>query len=259
MRFTGQNKKKLDARYFLNEAIYNQDPDFQVVVDIVQDTFMNKQVLTPPELEALDANFKKLKVLDQSNELDTYETAKKAYEFLQKRTLKGFDVPEEPISATTSLGKIATKGKGYAGKCDIARLIQTAARGIIQKSSISNKQKILKRLSDNIMGPTTLSVINLVASRIGSQKFPLNQSGFAEACSKPEGFASLVIQELLKLDPQTIAQAVTGGGSGEMYAQDDISREITESKLFESKERDNSYNRIKDEKNKKLFEALIKG
>jgi hypothetical protein len=320
MRFTGQNKKNLNVRYFLNEAVsadqqsyanaaqeildnqslseqekksilsiilYLRDSDLvsknritTVVPDLANaikgtKNFTSPQaenairaVLTrsevdPTKFDMIQAIDNRIKSLDELSGLllgsqisATTPQRATSVAATSKSALK--DVPKAP-GEFQGIPNIATQAKkSFAVRCpNIAKKIQDQAVALIQPTSLPNKEIIIQRMSgrnSEFVGVTALSVLNASLKMLGQTELPSSMEGFKTACKGGDNI-NKAIENIKNIKPAIIAAIIDRGQGQQVASVEDIAGGT----LAESKQRDLSYNRIKEQKNKKLFEALIKG
>jgi len=249
MRFAEQNKKKIDPRYFLNE-------DIQSDMEAAAREMGAGQYRPNPAL--------------------------------------AFDPTQKAVSGTEKLvnpfyseySALATKSKGFVKCPNIAGPIQAAAVEVIKgvRPELVSTPALIKRLTDGKVGATTLQMINVALKFAGKPVMPVGMKGFQQVCNfNPVQVKEIVgyMNQLPRQDAEKIAalanqpaQQATGTDRIPRLPQRSTDPSITRiapkvekpvdtSKIGkgmdESKARDVSYNTLKEQKNKKLFEALIKG
>ena len=254
MRFAEQNKKKIDPRYFLNE-------DIQSDMEAAAREMGAGQYRPNPAL--------------------------------------AFDPTQKAVSGTEKLvnpfyseySALATKSKGFVKCPNIAGPIQAAAVEVIKgvRPELVSTPALIKRLTDGKVGATTLQMINVALKFAGKPVMPVSMKSFQQVCNlNPVQVKEIVgyMNQLPRQDAEKIAalanqptQQTTGTekrkeSDYQYFPQRSTDPSITKiapkvekpvdtSKIGqgmdESKARDASYNALKEQKNKKLFEALIKG
>ena len=253
MRFAEQNKKKIDPRYFLNE-------DIQSDMEAAAREMGAGQYRPNPAL--------------------------------------AFDPTQKAVSGTEKLvnpfyseySALATKSKGFVKCPNIAGPIQAAAVEVIKgvRPELVSTPALIKRLTDGKVGATTLQMINVALKFAGKPVMPVGMKGFQQVCNfNPVQVKEIVgyMNQLPRQDAEKIAalanqpaQQATGTDRIPSLPQKKsrdpnitkiepkVEKPVDTSKvgeylkdLKESKARDVSYNTLKEQKNKKLFEALIKG
>ena len=151
------------------------------------------------------------------------------------------------------------------------------------------KQKILRRLQDGKVGPSTASVYNYVAKGFfGLEPVSIDQQGFQKICDlnpqqlnavayRVQNMDNKVVKAYLAaMEKSTAAEPTTSatepqmqmppGGLYQRTPKEASGRdkagsyfEPKEDELQEAKKRDLSYNKLNEQKQKKLFKALIQG
>lgn len=248
MRFAEQNKKKIDPRYFLNED--------------------NQSDIEDAAREMGVGQYKPNPALAGSTQQTTSGTEKFVNPFY------------------SDYSTLATKSKNFVKCPNIAGPIQAAAVEVIKavKPELVSTPALLKRLTDGKVGATTLQMINVALKFASKPAMPVGMKGFQQVCNfSPFQVKEIVgyLNQLPRQDAEKIAaltnqpaQQTTGTDSLPRLPQRSTDPNITKitqkvekpvdtskigKDLEEAKSRDNSYNTLKEQKNKKLFEALIKG
>lgn len=226
MKFTGQNKKVKNPRYFLNEA---EEGDFR-----------GEKIAT---------------YLPTSGKKEGIPGCKGASE-LQKLLVSNYPVYEMIITSFMSP----------------------------EDPNFKNVQRLKEMLSDGVIGHYYVLPINAFIEKIlGKKREPKNNvntgytddmEGYKAICRDMFDLTQMMIQweqkdmpssqesepELDSMDKDEIVSLPLGseeGLKGPVRSPEEIG--IKKTKLKEAKLRDNSYDRLKNEKNRKLFNALIKG
>ena len=321
MRFTGQNKKNINARYFLNEVVSAEQQPYAnaaqevldnqslsedakksilsivlylrdsglvsgnrittVVPDITSAIKQTKNFTSPEAENAIRAALNKSEVdSTRFNMIQAIDNRIKSLDELSALLLgpevsattpEKFTPPAAPSKSgfkgdLKALGQfselipsVATQAKkSFAVRCpDIAKKVQEQAIAIVQPSNLPNKEVIIKRMSGRnaeFMGVTALSILNVSLKMIGGLQIPISMEGFKTACKGGENI-SKAIENIKNIKPVVIASIMNQQPAQQVASAE----EFPTDNLAESIKRDASYNRLKDEKNKKLFEALIKG
>jgi len=253
MRFAEQNKKKIDPRYFLNEDIES---------DIAAAREMGAGQYRPNPALAFDPT---------------------------QKAVSGTEKLVDPFYSQYST--LATKGKGFVKCPEIAGPIQAAALEIIKgvRPELVSTPALMKRLTDGKVGVTTLQMINVALNFAGKPSMPVNVKSFQQVCSFTPAQVQEIVGYMKQLPRQTAekiaalsSQTAQTTGTDKRKESDyqylpqrstdpsitriapKVEKPVDTSKigrgtLEESKARDASYNTLKEQKNKKLFEALIKG
>lgn len=227
MRFTGQNKKGINPRYFLNEEV------------------------TPRPIE----------------------------------TVKPSEVTERGVVRNCPGAKEA--------QAVIVRALPSFAQVLASTVPEKDPLKIRKKLTDGIIGLYFTTAINYMIKTIAERPltpqrnninngYEYNLNGYKAVCRDLQQLKDMAVTFTSKTQPTIVSPekelaAVEGdtreGDDGtEVYhngqwipettyemekGQSTLSKRIQA--LQEANNRDNSYNRIREEKNKKLFNALVKG
>lgn len=251
MRFAEQNKKKIDPRYFLNE-------DIQSDMEAAAREMGAGQYRPNPAL---------------------------AFDSTQQATTSGTEKLVNPFYSEYSA--LATKSKGFVKCPNIAGPIQAAAVEVIKgvRPELVSTPALIKRLTDGKVGATTLQMINVALKFAGKPVMPVNMKSFQQVCNlNPVQVKEIVgyMNQLPRQDAEKIAALLANQPTQQATGTDRIPRlpqrstdpnitriapkvekPVDTSKIGqgmdESKARDASYNALKEQKNKKLFEALIKG
>ena len=282
MRFTEQNKKKFNPRYFLNEA----DNFFGTPAEI--------KPRTPEEIERQQAARKK--AMEKAKQLglpytgeedDDVTTAAapsqpsgiESTEGTSDTSMLGYKPP--------SLSDIASSGKGI--RCAAAAKIQDAMYPLVAPlvPDGPRKMKILRRLKDGVVGPSTASVYNYIAKTLyGLETVPVNQEGFQKICNLNQDQLKAIAAQaqymdkkvvkayLAAMEKSTATQVPTSatepakkwemppGGLYQRTPREAAGRDPDEENLGnlkESKTRKTSYMKLNEQKHKKLFKMLIEG
>lgn len=141
---------------------------------------------------------------------------------------KGVASPQAPVYSITAEGKW-----GY--RCKNAVRAQAKARDIInlRGAGFERKSLLLSRLKDNLMGTTTVSMINASIQKNGlGETFSVDKQGAKKACSDTE-IVPQAIKMMDKLAASEIANAI--GQESTQVAAADTGSQIAESKSLENK------------------------
>lgn len=208
MRFTGQNKKKINARYFLDEA------------DIPKDFL--------PTSKKKQAG------------LSGCKGAKELQEVL---------VRNHPLySALIAFSDMKD--------APLQRFKQMVSDGVIGHYYVGAVNAFIKKILEKEIAPR---------NNINSG-YTDDMEGYKAICRDIFDLNNMMIYWEDKSQKPTSDTKETAPSNEFNYKEPELGRATTpaeigikKTSLREAEARDNSYNRLKDEKNKKLFEALIKG
>lgn len=295
MKFAEQNKKKIDPRYFLNEEVMERSTARQEILD-----YMASKNIMPsadPTEESLITNAAN-RIMDGGDPIRIKEEVVDRISTMREvefRKLSG-TATKQPDALRAGLEAVETQSKEGIRCRAVALPIQQALFAAISKynPALSNNAALKRRLSDGVVGHTTIQAINLIstASRgAGIPSFSDDKKGFAEVCRLDRKTSKAIVDAISSLNMQVISALsnlmlkdedkrteIPTGISGTSKVPKDLNIrygpqnwQVPESGLLqprpeeagrsleESKARDASYNTLKEQKNKKLFEALIKG
>jgi hypothetical protein len=129
--------------------------------------------------------------------------------------------------------QLKTTGRGFATCRDVAEKIQTAARSALSKFVAKETDKkaiarLIRRISDNKLGNTTLSIVNAFADAAGIEPLPFNQTGYKMACRlKPAQVDKIIaamnskteeIVQIARRIPVSYAQSAASSGAAVINA-----------------------------------------
>jgi len=293
MRLAEQNKKKINPRYFLNEEVMERSTARQEILDymasknIMPSADPNEELVITKAAERIMQGENPVKVKEA---IINQISAMRDIEF---RKLSG-TATQQPDALRAGLEAVETQSKEGI-RCRAAALpIQQALFAAISKynPALSNNAALKKRLSDGVVGHTTIQAINLISTaskEAGIPSFSDDRKGFAEVCRLDRKTSKAIVDAISSLDMRVISALsnlvlrdedkrteITTGISGTSKVPKDLNIrygpqnwQVPESGLLqprpeeagrsleESKARDASYNALKDQKSKKLFEALM--
>lgn len=292
MRFAEQNKKKFDPRYFLTEMnVYEAE---QHILN-----YMASQNIMPSDDSAENILIKQAanSVRDGENPDDAAQrVTEKISQIRDKKFKKLSGTAEQAPEFRAGFEKIETASREGMRCKKTALPIQQAIFAAISKLNpqLKNSQILSKRLSDGIVGHTTVQAINIISkatSGMGLPQYSDDAKGFAEVCGLDQNTVARIVATIKTLDTEIInalsnlilkepkkqdVVQVKGGVSGTanqpptekvgswqlppggFYQRrpEEVAREVG---LEEAKRRDTSYNKLNEQKQKKLFKALVKG
>ena len=293
MRLAEQNKKKINPRYFLNEEVMERSTARQEILDymasknIMPSADPNEELVITKAAERIMQGENPVKVKEA---IINQISAMRDIEF---RKLSG-TATQQPDALRAGLEAVETQSKEGIRCRAVALPIQQALFAAISKynPALSNNAALKKRLSDGVVGHTTIQAINLISTaskEAGIPSFSDDRKGFAEVCRLDRKTSKAIVDAISSLDMRVISALsnlvlrdedkrteITTGISGTSKVPKDLNIrygpqnwQVPESGLLqprpeeagrsleESKARDASYNALKDQKSKKLFEALM--
>jgi hypothetical protein len=250
MRFTEQNKKKIDPRYFLNEAVGTEKVD--VIGDPLYITGQKVDVKGEPMY--IRGGLPKVRQLQDLLKMAGLYTAK-AEGIVGPKTIQAVEKMAGVPAGTVTKKDIINNIDSYimwAGKAAGSSASAQIAKGAVKGVEQAEKDNTVKGLGAAI-------------------------AAAADAGQKPSAKKAETPPAAPATAPTTTYSSSIGKKIGEPKEGDEMKGELgpevyhkgewipkseyeqLKKGLQESVERDLSYNRIKEQKNKKLFEALIKG
>lgn len=301
MRFTGQNKRAINPKYFLNEAVATEEAlsKYTQAMDKIQQSTEVRQPELKRQMAAIVYSMfqKELDGQQSANPIDVVNSmiaaqnisklggeVQSPLETAQEVGAALFDVrniasgntsledykkalashitqamtPEDrpqPLTATKpEFAPDVSNRKGVV--CRAAYLVQIQAEKAL---TAGGRTDLLPRVQDYkrfknktaIMGTVTLAILNKALEESGEK--PFAPTDFAGAC-RDTARVMKAAPKIATIDVASVIERRGGSAVASAAPQEQPSSALTESKI-----RDTSYNRLKDEKNKRLFEALIKG
>ena len=242
MRFTGQNKKNLNVRYFLNEADERVD---------IQGEPMYIKGKRPVDVkgEPLYIRGGLPKVRQLQNLLKVAGLyGKKVDGIVGPETIKAVEQMAGVPAGTTNKQEIIDNVESYLMWASKAA---SAAGGAAVADAIKKSEYTPTGLGADIAAASAYQAGKAVPPVSATQK----EKPISKTPQQPSSFIGRKIGEPKEGDVMKGELGPEVYHNGEWMPQSEYQQ--LKKGLEEAKSRDTSYNRIRDEKNKKLFEALV--